>query len=134
MKARNIVFAALLVLVASVAHAQVNFPGSMWSTNGTISPVEKDNFISMTHVEQGVSVGQFELFGQFTGQFDRFAFDWNRLTREGVGGRINFALPKGIIRASASYIAEKRYVSNSVAKGLSLSVDAWFGWNLKATK
>ncbi len=131
-----IAFVAALLLTASVAQAQttVQFPGSVWSTNGTISPVEKNNFITMTHVEQGAALGIFEVYGQFTGQFDRFGYDWNRLSREGVGARLNFTLPKGIVRASASYLTEKRYPTDSTASGIALAVDCWFGWNLKGKK
>lgn len=136
MKCLIITICALLMVGSGIASAQghydeIYYPGSIWSNLGTVSPVEKGNVISMTHFEQGVAYKGAELFSQTTLQMDSNAFDWNRRTILGVGGRYTYPLPHGVVRANISYLSEKRYISGSLVNGMSLMVDCWFGWNAR---
>lgn len=119
-----------LLAVAHTASAQENvtYPGSVWSSNGTLSPVEKGNVISVSHVEQGVSLRGVELFGTFTGQVDSKRYDWNNRITEGVGLRFTQSIGPGMVRAGVAYLNEKRFISESTARGPSVFVECWFGW------
>ncbi len=132
MKIRLRVLAAFLAF-APLASAQEGFyfPGSVWNSTGTLSPVEKGNVISMTHVEQGVAFRGVEAFGHFTGMYDSKGYSWNRRTTEGIGVRFTQSLKGGMVRGGASYVTEQRYVlapTKQGASGIVLSVDCYFGW------
>src|ERR1043166_3864061 len=103
------------------------FPGSMWTANGTLSPVETDNFASMTHAEQGVAYRHAEVYFLTTFQYDTKAYDWDRRGMIGIGSRYTFVLPHGMVRAGVAYVSEKRFVSEHKTSALTASVDAWFG-------
>ena len=113
-----------------VSYAQgVYFPGSVWSSNGTLSPVEKGNVLSLTHVEQGVAYRGAELFGQSTFSVDSKKYDWNRRFSNGVGARFTQSLlGHGMVRAGVSYVHERRYTFETTRQGWVASVDTWFGW------
>ncbi len=129
---RSSFWAALLLtlgLAASASAQSITYPGSVWTSNGTLSPVEKDNVLSLTHVEQGISYKGLEAFGQSTLSADTKAYDWNRRYSNGVGGRFTQSLGSGMVRASVSYVRERRYNSDTTAQGMVVAVEAWFGWN-----
>jgi len=131
---RNFMFSVLMFAVISLiggrASAQeVYYPGSVWSSNGTLSPIEKGNVLSMTHAEQGIAYKGAELFGSLTAQADSKRYDWNNRLIEGVGVRFTQSIGSGMVRGTVAYLNEKRYVVPSNTGGVSLSVDCWFGWN-----
>lgn len=119
---------ALTLGLAGAASAQTTYPGTVWTSNGTLSPVEKGNIISMTHVEQGVANHGVELFGQTTFIADTKAYDWNRRYSNGVGARFTQSIGSGMVRASVSYLRERRYSSEVTAQGVVIAVESWFGW------
>lgn len=130
---RGSIFAAALALLAfavpAAAQDGVYYPGSLYTTNGTLSPVEKNNVISLTHVEQGVAYRGVEGFGGFTGQYDSKGFSWNRRTIASAGIRFTQNVSGGAVRVAAGYARETRFVGvNTTASGPFVSVDAWFGW------
>ena len=114
--------------LANIASAQVYYPGTAWSTNGTLSPVEKGNIFHQSHVEQGGAYRGAELFGSFSGGFDSKGYDWNRHTTVGVGGRFTQVVKGGMVRAGVAYLSEQRYVVARTTSGLAVFVDMWVGW------
>ena len=126
-------FVGLLFIVAlgfaKPAAAQVYYPGSVWTSTGTLSPVEKGNIISMTHAEQGIAVKGAEVFFQTTVTTDKEGYDWNRRFTNGGGLRFTQKVTgNGMIRFSAAYVRERRYTFERTMQGMVVSADAWFGW------
>jgi len=128
---KQLMITVMLLLLATAAQAQTTYPGSVWSTNGTVSPVEKNNFISMTHVEQGIKNSGAELFGQATFQTDSQGLDWNRRIIQGVGARYTEAIKGGLVRVGLSYLSEKRFVYPNRISGFAFTIDMWAGWDIK---
>ena len=124
----RIISVVMFVLFATSAYAQSRYPGTVWSSNGTLSPFESGNILSQTHVEQGVAVRGFEVFGQFTFAADSKAYDWNRHYGGGLGLRLTQSVKSGMIRASVSYVRDYRYLSRTSATGLVFAAETWFGW------
>lgn len=122
------VIAAVCVLWATSASAQVTYPGSVWSSNGWLTPVERHNVISLTHAEQGVEWRGLELFGQSTLSADTKGYDWNRRYQLGIGGRFTQSIGSGMVRGSVSWLRENRYNHDVTAQGLVLAAETWFGW------
>lgn len=114
--------------LAGQASAQVYYPGTVWSTTGTLSPVEKGNVISQSYVEQGIAYKGASLFAASTLIADSKGYDWNRRVTMGGGVRLTQNILTGVVRVNLVYLREQRYVSPAVHVGLALSVDAWFGW------
>ncbi len=128
-------FVALLSVVAvqnASAQSGTYYPGTFWTTNGTISPVEKGNMVSMSHIEQGIAKSGAELFAQSTVETDSKGFDWNRRMINGVGVRFTQSIGSGMVRVGMSYLSERRFVNPQTTNGLSFTVDAWFGWSQHA--
>lgn len=113
-----------------VAAQEVYYPGSVWTSNGTLSTFEKDNVISQTHMEQGIAIRGAELFGQATGVYDSKGYDWNRRFSTGVGARFTQQMKSGMVRMSVAYVRERRYEGLRITtQGLVVAAEAWFGWN-----
>ena len=104
------------------------YPGTLWSSTGTLSPVEKGNIISMTHAEQGISYKGAEVYGLVTVMSDTKRYDWNNRTIEGVGVRLTHSTRHGMIRGGAAYLYEQRQISGARYSGLSVTVESWYGW------
>jgi hypothetical protein len=121
---------ALLAFAApSFAQDSVYYPGSLYTTNGTLSPVEKNNIVSFSHIEQGIAYRGAELFGAFTGQVDSKGYPWNRRTVSSIGLRFTQNIASGSVRVSAGYTRENQFAGpNTVVTGPFVAVDAWFGW------
>lgn len=131
----SFVFASV-VLVSSPAFSQdcvncsaVYYPGTVWSSVGTLSPAEKGNVIALTHVEQGVAIKGFEFFGQGTLGLDSKGFSWNNRVLGGIGGRFTQSIKRGMVRGSASWVQENRWQTNQTVSGWVLAAETWFGWN-----
>jgi len=125
------VVVGVLVAFASPSFAQdgVYYPGSFYTVNGTLSPAEKGNIISLSHAEQGIAYRGAELFAGFTGQADSKGFSWNRRTISSVGARFTQNISGGSVRVAAGYARENRFAGpNTTISGPFVSVDAWFGW------
>jgi hypothetical protein len=126
MKVLMMVVAGLLV--CGSASAQVTLPGSMWSTNGTISPVEQGNMISLTHAEQGMSMRGAEVFVTTTVGMDSKGYDWNNKTQYGMGLRLTQTIGSGMVRVGVAYLEERRWISDRKDTGTTYFVDCWFQW------
>ena len=134
---RNIVWIALVfgVALTTPAYAQegLYYPGSVWSSTGTLAPFEPNNVISINHVEQGVAYKGAELFFQNTTGIDSSGLAWNRRTENGVGIRFTQSVKTGMIRAGMAYLVEHRFpVQQTRTNTLALYVQAWFGWHQAA--
>lgn len=135
---KNSFIAVLVILVSMVgvrcasAQSEIYYPGSFWTTNGTVSPVEKGNIISLSHFEQGIAKHGVELFVQSTLEIDSKGLNWNRRVVNGIGFRLTQAIGNGVIRTGMSYLSERRFVNPQTINGLSFTVDMWFGWNQHA--
>ena len=122
--------------VAPVVAAQPSefyFPGSVWTSNGTFSPVEKGNFISLTHAEQGVAWHGAELFAHLTLSDDSKGFAWNHRVQDGVGLRFTQSLGNGMVRAGLIYTHEAREPQVRAGQW-GVFVESWFGWRQQPTK
>ncbi len=129
MKGLMLAAAAAFVMMAGTASAQeVYYPGSVWTSNGSLSPAEKGNLFTQTHVEQGVAFRGAEVFGQTTLAMDSKNYDWNRKMLGGVGARFTQTLGPGMVRVSVSYVSERRFVTDAIHSGVVVAAEAWFGW------
>jgi hypothetical protein len=126
-----VAFVLAVVCTARFASAQsgVYYPGSAWTANGTLSPVEKGNVISLTHAEQGIALRGVEVFGQTTFSIDSKHFDWDRRFLNGGGIRFTQTVPHGMVRVSESFVRERRYNGDVTHQGFVFAAEAWFGWN-----
>jgi hypothetical protein len=112
-----------------------SFPGQAWEDLGNISPVEHNDVISATYVEQGVTLYRapsynFEAFGSVGVTADTLGYVWNNRVVGSAGGRFNYLVgTKGIIEVNATYTYEDRFLSSQTAGGFTPSVDYWFGWH-----
>ena len=131
---RNIVWVVVLlaVMIGRPASAQVYYPGSVWSSNGTYSAIEKGNFLSLTHAEQGIAWHGAELFTHVTFGTDSYNFTWNRKVSDGVGVRFTQTLfGTGMVRVGMMYTHEAR---TGLRKGNYAGfVETWFGWRQRPT-
>ena len=127
---------AVSLIGASVASAQEGtgtyYPGVFWTSNGTVSPVEKGNIVSMSHAEQGIAKRGAELFVQSTAQYDSKGYDWNRRVIGGIGARFTQSIGTGMVRVGVSYLSERRFVVPKTTSGFSVTAEAWFGWKQHA--
>jgi hypothetical protein len=121
--------AAVMAVTGSASAQEIYYPGSVWTSNGNLTPAEKGNLFTQTHVEQGVAFRGAEVFGQTTLGMDSKGYDWNRKMLGGVGARFTQTIGPGMVRASVSYVSEKRFVTDAVHSGIVVAVEAWFGWN-----
>lgn len=142
-------FLAILVLAVSVtpANAQApvaageapiinpqSFPGQFWNDTGNISPVEHNDLISASYLEQGVTLFRgnstsFEILGSLGLTADTLRYDWNNRIVGSVGGRFNkYVGTKGIVELNVTYTYEDRFLSGTQKGGFTPSVDYWFGW------
>jgi hypothetical protein len=111
------------------------FPGSSWAAIGNISPVEHGNIIGQAYVSQGVVAKRFTRttlvpYGEMTFSRDSKHFDWNNKVVSGAG--IKAVFPHGDLytELGAAYLRENRFDSGRSAGGLTLFMNASFGWNL----
>ena len=130
---RNIVWigCVLCLFVPRVLYAQsaITYPGSLWSSTGTVTPAEPGNVISLSHVTQGVSYKGIELFEASTLGMDSKGYDWNNRVQVSVGVALNqTVLNTGVVRVSAAYSRERRWVSNRPYTGMVYAVDFFTQW------
>ena len=111
------------------------FPGSSWAAIGNISPVEHGNVIGQAYVSQGIVAKRFARttlvpYGEMTFSRDSKHFDWDNKVVSGAG--IKAVFPHGDLytELGVAYLRESRLDSGRSAGGLTLFVNASFGWNL----
>lgn len=111
------------------------FPGSSWAAIGNISPVEHGNIIGQAYVSQGIVAKRFARatlvpYGEMTVSHDSKHFDWDNKVVSGAG--IKAVFPHGDLytEVGAAYLHENRFDSGRSAGGLTLFMNASFGWNL----
>jgi hypothetical protein len=119
----------------SVTNKANRFPGSSWAAVGNISPVERGNIIGQGYVSQGVVAKRFARttlvpYGQVTFSRDSKHFDWDNKVVSGAG--IKAVTPHGDLytELGIAYLHENRFNSGRSAGGLTLFMNASFGWNL----
>jgi hypothetical protein len=119
----------------SVTNKGNRFPGSSWATVGNISPVEHGNIIGQAYVSQGIVAKRFTRatlvpFGEVTFSRDSKRFDWDNKVLSGAG--IKAVFPRGDLytELGAAYLHENRLDSARSAGGLTVFMNASFGWNL----
>jgi cellulose synthase/poly-beta-1,6-N-acetylglucosamine synthase-like glycosyltransferase len=125
-------FFALVAFVVPARAQTLYFPGSVWTTNGTLTPVEPGNKTTLTQFQQGLALKGAEVFATLTAEHDTAGYDWNRRVIQGGGARYTLSLPGGYIRPTVAYLSDKRFVVPRSMNGWSLTVDAWFGWQQRA--
>lgn len=109
------------------------FPGSTWGTFGNIAPVEHNNLVGTTYVQQGFvakrSYGWALVpFVEETISADRNRFDWNNFSRTGAGAK---AVVTPGVEFGVSYIREHRFESGLDAGGFAFFLKLWKGWDLR---
>ncbi len=119
----------------SVTNKANRFPGSSWAAIGNISPVEHGNIIGQAYVSQGMVAKRFSRttlvpYGEATVTRDSKHFDWDNNAIFGAG--IKAVFPRGGLYSElgAAYLHENRFDSDRSAGGLTLFMNASFGWNL----
>lgn len=119
----------------SIVNKTSRFPGSSWATIGNISPVEHGNLIGQAYLSQGIVAKRFTRttlvpFAEMTFSRDSKHFDWDNKAISGAG--VKAVLPHGnfYTEIGAAYLRENRFESGRSAGGLTLFMNASFGWNL----
>jgi hypothetical protein len=116
----------------------VGLPGQMWSANGNISPVEKDNVLSMSYVEQELTVYSawhdsvtLTPYGSFGMSFDTKGYPWNNKLQPSGGLKLSKFFRNGVISVGTAYSYEDRFSSDNhfKASGRTDYIQDWFGWN-----
>lgn len=109
------------------------FPGSAWSVVGNVSPVEKGNLISSSHVEQGITLFNKDSVSaipyiSLSPTFDTKGYDWNNRLLSNVGLKLVKRFDNGMVSTSLGYANETRFKSGSSDSAPFLRADTWFGW------
>jgi hypothetical protein len=116
----------------------VSLPGQMWSSSGTPGPFEKNNLVTQTHVEQGVTVFStwnnsltVMPYASFSMLFDSKGYAWNNKVEPAFGIKLNKYFRSGVISVGTAYDYEDRFTSNTAlrASGRIDFIQHWFGWN-----
>jgi hypothetical protein len=118
-----------------VANRANRFPGSSWAAIGNISPVEHGNIIGQAYVSQGVVAKRFARtalvpFVELTFSRDSKHLDWDNKVISGMGVKAVFPQGSFYTELGAAYLHENRLESGRSAGGLTLFMNASFGWNL----
>ena len=114
---------------------QAEYPGSAWLTFGDQSPVEGSNIQLNSYVEQGVSFahyGRFSLnpYASFGFNTDTAGYNWNNYIQANAGVKANFAISHyGVVTVGATYSAQDRFKSGTLAASPAYYISDWFGWN-----
>jgi hypothetical protein len=111
------------------------FPGSSWAAIGNISPVEHGNIIGQAYVSQGIVAKRFARttlvpYAEMTFSRDSKHFDWDNKAISGAGIKAVSAHGDLYTELGAAYLRENRFNSGRSAGGLTLFMNASFGWNL----
>lgn len=108
-------------------------PGSAWSVLGNISPVERDNVISASYLEQGITVYRNKKLSLVPYvsvglTADTKGYDWdNRLTSQ-AGVKLVRNFRNGIVSSGIVYAQEYRWKTHKRAFAPIASASYWFGW------
>jgi hypothetical protein len=146
----KLIFAVVALTVLAVGqeavpHAQkgsildaVSLPGQMWSANGTLSPLEKNNVFSQTYFEQDATVFStwdnsllLTAYTSFSTTFDTKGYSWNNKVQPSSGIKLNKYFRSGIVSVATAYSYEDRFTQDKSSKaGARIDfVQYWFGWN-----
>jgi hypothetical protein len=119
----------------SVTNKATRFPGSSWAAVGNISPVEHGNIIGQGYVSQGIVAKRFKKttlvpYCEATFSRDSKHFDWDNKVISGAGIKAVFPHDALYTELGVAYLHENRFDSGRSAGGLTLFMNASFGWNL----
>jgi hypothetical protein len=135
-----------IVAAQEVPHAERNtifdamsFSGQMWSSEGTFSPVEKNNALSQSYFEQTASIystWQNSLtvtpYAAVGIVFDTKGYSWNNKLQPSAGVKVNKFFRHGIVSVGAAYMYEDRWSAPKEFRtgGKTNYILDWFGWQL----
>jgi LysM repeat protein len=110
-------------------------PGNAWSTGGNLSPVEKDNLLNYSHLEQGFTLwrnGKNAIvpYVSVDTAADSEGYDWNNKAVVRAGAKYVRSFRLGIVSLGGGYAYEKRFRSD-FERGEPYGFGSyWFGWDL----
>jgi hypothetical protein len=117
-----------------VADKNSRFPGFTWGAVGNLSPIEHNNLIGITNVEQGYVLHRFGKvaivpYVNATFSADSQKFDWEN--KNVIGSGLKAVLPGRHTDAEllAGYLHESRFISGQSAGGFAVQLRLWAGWN-----
>jgi hypothetical protein len=121
----------------------VGLNGQMWSSDGTYSPLEKNNVLSQSYFEQTASIYStwhnsltltpYAGFGMVS---DTKGYSWNNKIQPSGGIKVNRSFRYGIISVGTAYGYEDRFNDSKAPKasGRTDYILDWFGWQPVSSK
>lgn len=139
MNKKAIVIALLAVVSASQsAKAQSDsspfaYPGSFWNVTGNTSPVEKNNFISSSYAEQGITVFNRDgisitPYVSLSVGLDSKGYDWNNKNVVTGGLKLSKHFGNGVASIIGGIANENHWKSGLNASSPFLKAEYWAGW------
>jgi hypothetical protein len=135
-----------IVAAQEVPHAEkgtifdaMSFSGQMWSSEGTYSPVEKNNVLSQSYFEQTASIystSQNSLtvtpYAAVGLVFDTMGYSWNNKLQPSAGVKVNKFFRHGVVSVGGAYMYEDRWSAPQEFRtgGKTNYILDWFGWQL----
>lgn len=109
-------------------------PGSVWDSLGT-TPVERDNWVNLFHLDQGVVVGhvgkgwEVTPYAALNLTTDSNGYSWDNTSKLEGGVKLVKHYNSGEISLGAAYGLEHRDLNTEATKsGLMVFADGWFGY------
>lgn len=117
------------------AKPYVSLPGNAWNSSGNLSPVEKGNILSYSHLEQGMTALKLSPKTTLVPYVsldivrDSLNYDWNNKVVSQVGVKLARTFNHGIAQIGGAYAEEYRWESG-LRTGQPIGYASyWFGWN-----
>ena len=115
------------------------FPGSISAISGIITPLEPDNWITSTMVDQGVTVYRRHRstiipFTRFAASVDTERYSWNNRTSIEGGAKLRQDVRGGIIDVGVSHRLQYDRVTRQFRNAPVVFVEMWIGWNPHLTR
>jgi hypothetical protein len=133
-----------IVAAQQVPHAEkgtifdaVSFSGQMWSSEGTYSPVERNNALSQSYFEQTASIYStwhnsltVTPYAAVGIVFDTKGYSWNNKLQPSTGVKVNKFFRNGIVSIGTAYMYEDRWSAPKEYRtgGKTNYILDWFGW------
>lgn len=135
---KKIILVGALVFASPLYAQEMTAPGSMWSSLGGVSPIEKNNLVDYFHVDQGLVINKtkgldVEPYVAVNVTRDTQKFPWNNKEKMEAGLRLVKSFPSGIADVGIAYAIERRdSIEKSSAETMSgpiVFTSGWFGYN-----
>lgn len=147
MRSSRLLPLALLLALSPASHAQDNkivypirvagpFPGSAWAVLGNVTPIEKQNMIFSSHLEQGRIIFEkrtitIEPYFAAGLNLDSAGYVWNNECDLQSGVKVNKSFSHGVISVGTAYAYENRYKAGGGVSRQGIGyLEDWFGWEL----